>query len=116
MRYLIRGKFTAQALRTIQQQGMVDRVERAKERFREMGAEIKQAYLVPTAGVLELVAICEAEEEALAAILFAINGNGLPKRWTKSLRGVAPYPYRRDDLVIVAGTSAILYVSPWFVR
>jgi hypothetical protein len=43
MRYLIRGKFTAQALRSIQQQGMVDRVERAKERFRAMGAEIKQA-------------------------------------------------------------------------
>jgi uncharacterized protein with GYD domain len=41
MRYLIRGKFTAQALRTIQEQGMVDRVERAKERFRAMGAEIK---------------------------------------------------------------------------
>ena len=46
MRYLIRGKFTAQALRTIQQQGLVDRVERAKE------------------------------EKDLAAILFAINSNG----------------------------------------
>src|SRR5215471_9124791 len=76
MRYLIRGKFTAQALRTIQEQGAVDRVERAKERFREMGAEIKQAYFVPTKGGLELIAIAEAEEDALAAILFAINGNG----------------------------------------
>jgi uncharacterized protein with GYD domain len=76
MRYLIRGKFTAQALRTIQQQGMVDRVDRAKERFRAMGAEIEQAYLVPTRGALELIAICEAEEKDLAAILFAINGNG----------------------------------------
>jgi uncharacterized protein with GYD domain len=76
MRYLIRGKFTAQALRTIQQQGAPDRVERAKERFREMGAEIKQAYFVPTKGGLELIGIAEAEEDALAAILFAINGNG----------------------------------------
>ena len=54
MRYLIRGKFTSQALRSIQEQGMVDRVERAKERFRAMGAEIKQAYFVPTTGGLEL--------------------------------------------------------------
>jgi uncharacterized protein with GYD domain len=76
MRYLIRGKFTAQALRTIQEQGMVNRVERAKERFRAMGAEIQQAYFVPTNGGLELIAIAEAEEAALAAILFAINGNG----------------------------------------
>ena len=53
MRYLIRGKFTAQALRTIQEQGMVDRVERAKDRFRAMGAEIKQAYFVPTTGGLD---------------------------------------------------------------
>ena len=76
MRYLIRGKFTAQALRSIQQQGMVDRVERAKERFRAMSAEIQQAYFVPTTGGLELIAIAEAEEKVLAAILFAIDGNG----------------------------------------
>jgi uncharacterized protein with GYD domain len=76
MRYFIRGKFTADALRSIQQQGAVDRVERAKERFRQMGAEIKQAYFVPTKGGLELIAIAEAEEDTLAAILFAINGNG----------------------------------------
>ena len=41
-----------------------------------MGAEIKQAYLVPTTGSLELIAIAEAEEKDLAAILFAINSNG----------------------------------------
>ena len=43
-----------------------------------MGAEIKEAYFVPTNGGLELIAIAEAEEEeeALAAILCAINGNG----------------------------------------
>ena len=76
MRYLIRGKFTAEALRAIQQQGAVDRVERAKERFRLMGAEIKEAYFVPTTGGLELIGIAEAEEHALAAILCAINGNG----------------------------------------
>lgn len=76
MRYFIRGKFTAKALQTIQQQGAVDRVERAKERFRAMGAEIKQAYFLPTKGGLELIAIAEAEEEALTAILCAINGNG----------------------------------------
>jgi len=76
MKYLIRGKFTARALKSIQEQGAVDRVERAKERFRRMGAEIKQAIFVPTTGGLELIAICEAEEEALAAILFAINANG----------------------------------------
>ena len=76
MRYLIRGKFTAGALKRIQQQGAVDRVERAKERFRLMGAEIQQAYFVPTTGGLELIGIVEAEEEALASILFAINDNG----------------------------------------
>ena len=76
MRYLIRGKFTAKALQSIQQQGAVNRVERAKERFRSMGAEIKEGYFVPTKGGLELIAIVEAEEEALAAILFAINSNG----------------------------------------
>ena len=76
MRYLICGKFTAKALRTIQEQGMVGRVDRAKERFRAMGAEIQQAYLVPTNGGLELIAIAEAEEQTLAAILFAINSNG----------------------------------------
>ena len=76
MRYLIRGKFTAQALRTIQQQGMVDRVEKAKERFRAMGAEIKQAYLLPTTGGLQLIGIAEAEEKDLAAILCAINAFG----------------------------------------
>jgi len=75
MRYLIRGKFTPGALRTIQEQGAVDRVDRAKKRFRAMGAE-KEAYFVPTNGGLELIAIAEAEEEALAAILCAINGNG----------------------------------------
>jgi uncharacterized protein with GYD domain len=76
MRYLIRGKFTADALKSIQQQGAIDRVAQAKERFRLLGAEIKEAYFVPTSGGLELIAIVEAEEEALAAILFAINGNG----------------------------------------
>jgi len=76
MRYLIRGKFTSGALRNIQEQGAVDRVDRAKERFRAMGAEIKEAYFVPTNGGLELIAIAEAEEEALAAILCAINSNG----------------------------------------
>ncbi len=76
MRYCIRGKFTASALKSIQQQGAVDRVDRAKERFRAMGAEIIQAYFVPTNGGLELIAIAEGEEEALAAILCAINANG----------------------------------------
>jgi uncharacterized protein with GYD domain len=46
MKYFIRGKFTADALKSIQKQGAIDRVERAKERFRLMGAEIKQAYFV----------------------------------------------------------------------
>ena len=55
---------------------MLDRVDRAKERFRDMGAEIQQAYLVPTNGGLELIAIAEAEEQTLAGILFAINSNG----------------------------------------
>jgi hypothetical protein len=41
-----------------------------------MGAEIKEVYFVPTKGGLELIAIAEAEEDALAAILCAINGNG----------------------------------------
>ena len=39
-----------------------------------MGAEIKEAYFVPTNSGLELIAIAEAE--ALAAILCAIHGNG----------------------------------------
>ena len=49
-------------------------MDRAKERFRAIGAERKEAYCVPTSGGLELIAIAEAE--ALAAILCAINGNG----------------------------------------
>jgi uncharacterized protein with GYD domain len=76
MRYLLRGKFTAKSLQIMQQQGAVNRTERAKERFRQMGAEIIQPYFVPTKGGLELIAIVEAEEETLAAILCAINAFG----------------------------------------
>ena len=74
MKYFIRGKFTAEGLRSVQQEGAIHRVERAKERFRLMGAEIKEAYFVPSKG--EIIAIIEAEEETLGAILFAINANG----------------------------------------
>lgn len=38
-----------------------------------MGAEIKEAYFVPSKG--EIIAIIEAEEETLGAILFAINAS-----------------------------------------
>ena len=76
MRYLLRGKFTAESLKIMQQQGAVNRTERAKERFRQMGAEIIQPYFVPTNGGMELIGIVEAEEETLAAILYAINAFG----------------------------------------
>src|SRR4026207_1438984 len=88
MRYLIRGKFTAHSLQIMQQQGAVNRTERAKERFRQMGAEIIQPYFVPTNGGIELIGIVEAEEETLAAIHNAINAFGQIEK--KAVRIMTP--------------------------
>jgi len=50
MKYFVRGKFTVGGLKELQQQGATKRVERAKERFRLLGAEIELAYFVPSKG------------------------------------------------------------------
>ncbi len=88
--YIMLFRFTEQGIKNIKESPA--RVEAAKQAFRDMGAEVKEFYLVM--GQYDTVFILEApDDETVAKIALAISSLGNVR--TETLRAFTEDEYRK---------------------